>query len=176
MPLQNISIIFSLFDLFDISFRDSTSGVIILKNTEFLLIEQKIKKFDLLSTRDPYSTLQPAVIRWYYLSNIHILLFFIRISSRCRREWDQISKILSPTYVYGIVKISLLVSLRSRKGGSRARNLARLSALWMEPRHIKMIPVQFSAFHSSRTSRHSINMVFVRLNRAVKSSYYSRTL
>lgn len=67
-------------------------------------------------------------------------------------------------------------SLRSRKGGSRARNLARLSALWMEPRHIKMIPVQFSAFHSSRTSRHSINMVFVRLNRAVKSSYYSRTL
>lgn len=71
-------------------------------------------------------------------------------------------------------------SLRSRKGwlGSRAcrpgaRNLARLSAPWMEARHIKMIPVQFSGFHSSRTSRHSINMVFVRLNRAVKSSYYS---
>lgn len=71
-------------------------------------------------------------------------------------------------------------SLRSRKGwlGSRAcrpgaRNLVRLSAPWMEARHIKMIPVQFSGFHSSRTSRHSINMVFVRLNRAVKSSYYS---
>lgn len=59
------------FVLFDISFRDSTSGVIILKNTKFVLIEQKIKKFDLLSTRDPYSILQSAVIRWYYLSNIY---------------------------------------------------------------------------------------------------------
>lgn len=154
MPLQNISIIFSLFDLFDISFRDSTSGVIILKNTEFLLIEQKIKKFDLLSTRDPYSTLQPAVIRWYYLSNIHILLFFIRISSRCRREWDQISKILSPTYVYGIVKISLL-------GVYARERVVRVLVIWpdylpFEWSRVILKWFRFNFQHSTRRGRPDI--------------------
>ena len=136
------------------SFRDSTSGVIILKNTEFLLIEQKIKKFDLLSTRDPYSTLQPAVIRWYYLSNIHILLFFIRISSRCRREWDQISKILSPTYVYGIVKISLL-------GVYARERVVRVLVIWpdylpFEWSRVILKWFRFNFQHSTRRGRPDI--------------------
>lgn len=137
----------------------------------YLAKDQKIR----CSLRDLYSILQLAIIRWYYLDRrIEILNIYI---SSC---FSSVFQVVDGGNEIRFRRFYLArMSTRSWKSHYlefTLRNLARLSALWMEARHIKMIPVQFSGFHSSSTSRHSINMVFVRLNRAVKSSYYSRTL